>query len=83
MVRRYSGQMLQRNGSCVRVDVLVRTCVDCVSVSASVCTLNVHDSDSEYTCAFTFGSNLNVCIDGALGVDYHSVKRRSFIFDRH
>ena len=75
--------MLQGKGSCVRVDVPVRTCVECVSVSASVCTVNVHESGSEHTCAFTFGSNLNVCIDGALGVDYHSVKRRSFIFDCH
>ncbi len=38
---------------------------------------------SEHTCAFTFGSNLNIRIERALRVDYHRVKRRSFIFDRH
>ena len=54
-----------------------------VSVFAYVGTVNVHKSDSENTCAFTFGSNLKICIDGALTVDYHSVKRRSFIFHRH
>ena len=74
--------MLQGKGSCVRVDVPVRTCVECVSVSASVCTVNVHDSDIEHTCAFTLGSNLNIRIERALGVDYHRVKRRTFIFDR-
>jgi hypothetical protein len=77
--------MLHSNSSCARVDELVRTCVecvDCVSVFAYVCTVNAHDSGSENTCALTFGSNLNVRIERALRVDYHGVKRRSFIFDR-
>ena len=65
------------------MDLLVCTCVECVSVLAYVCTVNVHESDSEHTCAFTLGSNLNVCIERALRVDYHIVKRRGFIFDRH
>jgi hypothetical protein len=76
-------QMLQSNSSCAHVDELVRTCVECVSVFAYVCTVKAHDSGSENTCAFIFGSNLNICIDGALIVDYDCVKRRTFIFDRH
>ena len=75
-------KMLQGNSSCARVDVLVRTCVECVSVLAYVSTVNMDDSDSEHTCAFTFGSNLNIRIERALRVDYHRVKRRTFIFDR-
>ena len=49
---------------------------------AYVGTVNVHESDSEHTCAFTLGSNLNIRIERALRVDYHRVKRRTFIFDR-
>jgi hypothetical protein len=76
-----SAKMLQGNGSCARVDVLVRSCVECVSVFAYVGTVNMQDSGSEHTCALNFGSNIR--IERALGVDYHRVKRRSFIFDRH
>ena len=81
-----SAKMLQGNSSCGRVNALVRTCVECVSVLAYVRyvrTVNAHDSGSEHTCAFTLGRSLSVYIEGALGVDYHRVKRRSFIFDRH
>ncbi len=55
--------------------------VECVSVFVNVCTVNVHDSGSENTCALNFGSNIR--IERALGVDYHRVKRQSFIVDRH
>ena len=68
------------------MDLLVCTCVECVSVLAYVLyvrTVNAHDSGSEHTCAFTLGSNLNVYVERALRVDYHRVQRRSFIFDRH
>ena len=64
------------------MDLLVCTCVECVSVLAYVCTVNVHESDSEHTGAFPLGSNLNIRIERALRVDYHRVKRRTFIFDR-
>ena len=76
-----SAKMLQGNSSCGRVNALVRTCVECVSVFAYVGTVNVDDSGSEHTSAFTLGSNLNSCIERALTVDYHRVKRRGFIFD--
>ena len=90
MVRRYSGNNVEvhlgphlARGAGRYTSPWVSAAVLIVSVFAYVGTVNVHESDSESTCAFTLGSNLNVCIERALRVDYHSVKRRGFIFDRH